>query len=83
MKREINDLDFFQCPVVEVGNRRTARGINETGLPLIPAEGDGIKENEEPVSSGEKLKKALKIVGIIAAVALFVGAVIAIFLMEL
>ena len=72
MKREPNDLDFFQCPVVEVGDMRTARGILETGLPLIPSEADGIKENAVPVSGNAMLRKALKIAGIIVLAVLFI-----------
>ena len=82
MKRNISDLAFFQCPVVELGGSRSAKGIRETGLPLIPANADGIKENDELLPKGEKIKKVIKIIGIVAAIALFIGVTIAIFLPE-
>ncbi len=83
MKREVSNLDFFQCPVVEVGgDPRGCRGVQETGLPLIPADKGVEKENAELIPHGEKLRKVLKMAGIIAAVALFVGVTIAIFVLE-
>ncbi len=80
MKREVNNLDFFQCPVVEVGgDPRGNRGIQETGLPLIPTDGDGLKENTDFIPKNERLKKVLKIAAVVALAALFVGIGIAIF----
>lgn len=80
MKREVSNLDFFQCPVVEIGgDPRANRGIQETGLPHIPSAGDGIVENAEPVLGDGKLKKSLKIAAIIAVIAVFIGIGIAIF----
>lgn len=80
MKREKNNYDFFISPVTEVGDPRSAKGVRETGLPHIPSAGDGIVENAEPVLGDGKLKKFLKIAAIIAAVAVFIGIGIAIFL---
>ena len=80
MKREKNNYDFFISPVTEVGDPRSAKGVRETGLPHIPSTGDGIVENAEPVLGDGKLKKSLKIAAIIAAVAVFIGIGIAIFL---
>ncbi|MBR3979204.1 MAG: hypothetical protein IKJ94_06240 [Oscillospiraceae bacterium] len=79
MKREVKDLEFFLCPTTEidVGRQGGRGGINQTEIPLSPKGSSAIEENAEPISHGEKVKKALKIAAIIAVVALFVGFAVA------
>ena len=77
MKREVKDLHFYQCPTTEIDSARDTRVHREPVMPIIPQTGDGFQESAEPVSQGEKVKKALKIAAIIAVVALFVGFAVA------
>ena len=81
MKRDLKNMDFFTCPVIEVGDMRSAKSILDTGLPHIPAD-DGTKDNAALICKGNKLKKALKILGIVAVVALFIGVTVAILISE-
>ncbi len=69
MKPENRD-PYFMSPAAEGGKKQTQRDI---GVPYLPMEGDGVNEIAVPVSGNAKLKKVLKIVGIIALVALFIG----------
>lgn len=69
MKPENRD-PYFMSPAAEVGKKQTQRDI---GVPYLPMDGDGVNEIAEPISGNVKLKKALKIAGIIVLVALFIG----------
>ena len=72
MKREVSDLDFYQCPTTDIDLARDTRVNREPVMPIIPQTGDGVTENAELISKGEKVKKTLKIAAIIAVAALFV-----------
>ena len=72
MKREVSDLDFYQCPTTDIDLARDTRVHREPVMPIIPQTGDGVTENAEPVSRGEKMRKILKKVAILAAIVLFV-----------
>ena len=73
MKREVRDLDFYQCPTTEIDANHDPRVYREPVMPIIPQKGDGFIESAEPISQGAKVKKALKIAAIVAVAALFVG----------
>ena len=69
MKPEIRD-PYFMSPAAEVGKKQTQRDI---GVPYLPMDGDGVEELAEPISGNAKLRKMLKIAGIVVLAALFVG----------
>lgn len=72
MKRNVSDLDFYQCPTLDIDGGSDNRFRHERVMPIIPQKGDGFAENAEPISRGEKIKKILKKAAIIAIIALFV-----------
>ena len=77
MKRKVRDLDFYQCPTLNIDSDIDTRVHREPVMPIIPQKGDGFAENAEPPSRGEKAKKILKKVAIFAAVALLAYFIIA------
>ena len=72
MKRNVSDLDFYQCPTLDIDSGKDNRFRHERVMPIIPQKGDGFVENAEPVSRGEKMRKILKKVAIFAAIVLFI-----------
>lgn len=69
MKPENRD-PYFISPAAEVGKKQTQRDI---GVPYLPMDGDGVNEIAEQIPGSAKLRKTLKIAGIIVLVALFIG----------
>ena len=77
MKRNVSDLDFYQCPTLDIDSGKDNRFGHDKVMPIIPQKGDGFVERVEPVSRWEKTKKILKRVAIFAIIAFFVGFAIA------
>ncbi len=69
MKPENRD-PYIMSPAAETGKKITSR---EIGVPYLPIEGDGVEGILELVAGNVKLRKALKVAGIVVLVLLFVG----------